>query len=68
MLHDRHGRPAHFLNGDPRIGTGQITVTGEPFACSQWSTEDGPGSLAGSFLEEADPQAGDTANGHVLDD
>ena len=22
-----------FLNGDPRIGTGQITVTGEPFVC-----------------------------------
>ena len=35
-----------FLNGDPRIGTGQITVAGEAFACSQWSIEDGPGVLA----------------------
>lgn len=57
-----------FLNGDPRIGTGQIMVAGEPFVCSQWSIEDGPGILAGSFLQEADPQAGDTANGLQLDD
>ena len=57
-----------FLNGDPRIGTGQITVSGEAFVCSQWSIEDGPGVLAGSFLQEADPQAGDTANGLQLDD
>jgi cysteine-rich repeat protein len=57
-----------FLNGDPRIGTGQITVSGEPFVCEEWSTEDGPGILVGSFLQEADPQAGDTANGLRLDD
>jgi cysteine-rich repeat protein len=58
----------HFLNGDPRIGNGQITISGEAFECSQWSTEDGPGILVGSFLQEADPQAGDTANGLRLDD
>ena len=57
-----------FSNGDPRIGTGQITVTGEPFACAQWSTGDGPGVLVGSFLQEADPNAGDTANGLRFDD
>ncbi len=57
-----------YLNGDPRIGNGQITVAGEPFVCAQWTIEDGPGILAGSFLQEADPQAGDTANGLRLDD
>jgi cysteine-rich repeat protein len=57
-----------FLNGDPRIGTGRITIAGERFDCANWSTEDGPGVLAGSFLQEADPQAGDTANGLRLDD
>ena len=57
-----------FLNGDPRIGDGTIAITGEPFVCSQWTAEDGPGVLVGSFLQEADPQAGDTANGLRLDD
>src|SRR5262249_37089015 len=57
-----------YLNGDPRIGNGQITVSGELFDCAHWSTEDGPGVLVSSFLQEADPQAGDTANGLRLDD
>jgi hypothetical protein len=58
----------YFVNGDPRIGTGAIAVTGENFVCSAWSTEDGPGNLATVFLVEEDPRAGDTANGNVLDD
>ncbi len=58
----------HFLNGNPRIGTGEISITGENFACSAWSTEDGPGQLATTFLVEEDPQAGDTANANLLDD
>jgi cysteine-rich repeat protein len=58
----------HFLNGDPRIGNGEISVSGENFQCSTWSTEDGPGELANIFLIENDPEAGDTANGNVLDD
>jgi hypothetical protein len=33
---------AHYLNGDPRIGTG------ENFTCGAWTTEDGPGKLAGA--------------------
>jgi hypothetical protein len=59
---------AHFVNGNPRIGTGEIAVTGENFTCSAWSTENGPGQLATTFLVEEDPQAGDTANANVLDD
>jgi hypothetical protein len=59
---------AHYLNGDPRIGTGEISVSGENFSCPAWSTEDGPGKLAGAYLMEADPQAGDTANVNLLDD
>lgn len=59
---------AHFLNGNPRIGTGEISVTGENLSCAAWSTEDGPGKLATGFLVEEDPQAGDTANANRLDD
>jgi len=62
------GTEAHYLNGDPRIGTGEISVSGENFSCPAWSTEDGPGKLAGAYLMEADPQAGDTANVNLLDD
>jgi cysteine-rich repeat protein len=59
---------AHYLNGDPRVGTGEISITGENFSCANWSTEDGPGKLATGFLVEDDPQAGDTANANLLDD
>src|SRR5262249_48626919 len=53
---------AHFLNGAPQIGTGEIDVTGQGFSCAAWSTTDGVGNLATAFLVEEDPQAGDTAN------
>jgi cysteine-rich repeat protein len=59
---------AHYLNGNPRVGTGEISITGQNFTCSTWSTEDGPGQLATGFLVEEDPQAGDTANANLLDD
>jgi hypothetical protein len=59
---------AHYLNGDPRVGTGEISITGQNFSCANWSTEDGPGELATGFLVEDDPQAGDTANANLLDD
>src|SRR6185295_2252018 len=29
----------HYLNGDPRIGTGRIAISGSPFACADWSAE-----------------------------
>jgi hypothetical protein len=58
----------HYLNGDPRIGTGEIGYEGENFLCGAWSVEDGAGQLAGTFLTEDDPQAGDTANVLWLDD
>jgi cysteine-rich repeat protein len=58
----------HYLNGDPRIGTGRLALSGEPFVCADWSTENGPGKLAGIFLREDDPQAGDTANATLIDD
>jgi len=50
------------------IGSGAIAVVGENFACRTWAVEDGPGELAMCFLNEEDPQAGDTANANVLDD
>ncbi len=59
---------AHYLNGNPRIGTGEISVTGQDFSCAAWATEDGPGQLATGFLVEEDPQAGDTANANLLVD
>lgn len=59
---------AHYLNGNPRIGNAEMSVSGENFQCSAWSTEDGPGKLATAFLVEEDSDAGDTANGNVLDD
>ncbi len=59
---------AYYLNGDPRIGTGRIAIDGERFDCGAWTVENGRGQLAGAFLIENDPQAGDTANVNVLDD
>ena len=58
----------HYLSGDPRIGTGRLALSGEPFVCADWMTENGPGKLAGVFLMEDDPQAGDTANATLIDD
>jgi len=58
----------HFLNGNPLLGTGEITVTGQDFSCTAWATEEGPGQLATGFLVEEYPQAGDTANANVLVD
>jgi cysteine-rich repeat protein len=52
---------ARFLNAYAQIGTGQISGQGANFVCSQWSTP-GTGALAGAFLIEQAPQAGDTAN------
>jgi cysteine-rich repeat protein len=57
-----------YLNGDPRIGNGAISLSGETFDCGAWTVEDGPGKLVSTFLMEADPQAGDTANANLLDD
>jgi len=51
-----------FLNAHATIGTGEITSAGENFVCAQWSTSPGAGALAGVFLTEEAPQAGDTAN------
>jgi len=59
---------AFFLNGNPKVGSGAIRFGGEPFSCSGWQTTDGPGQLAGTFLVEEDPQAGDTANLALIDD
>ncbi len=58
----------YFLNADVKVGTGAIAFQGENFSCADWSQEDGPGKLAGTFLLEADPLAGDTANVSVIDD
>ncbi len=66
IAHTTGGASAQWLNADVEIGTGQIAVAGEPFACEGWSTENGPGKLAAPFLVEADPQAGDTANAIVI--
>ena len=57
-----------WLNANARIGTGELSFSGENFVCEGWTIEDGPGALAGSFLIENDPQAGDTANISVIDD
>ncbi len=57
-----------WLNADARIGTGQISFSGENFVCEDWTIEDGPGALAGTFMIENFPQAGDTANISVIDD
>ena len=59
---------AYFFNGAPKVGTGQIELQGEPFSCAAWTTTDGPGKLAGTFLVEDDPQAGDVAQLNLLDD
>jgi virginiamycin B lyase len=57
-----------FDNAAALIGPGRIAVSGENFSCAAWTTEDGPGKLAATMLIESAPQAGDTANGAVLDD
>jgi hypothetical protein len=57
-----------FTNANALIGTGSIAISGENFSCAAWTTEDGSGQLATSFLVEQDPQAGDTANANLLDD
>lgn len=59
---------ALFVNGNPKVGTGVIRVSGEPFSCTGWQTTDGPGKLAGTFFVEEDRRAGDLANASVLDD
>jgi len=59
---------ASFLNGNPKVGNGMISAHGEPFECTAWTAEDGPGQLAGTYLVEENPQAGDVANVNVLDD
>jgi len=53
---------ARFLNAHATIGSGEITFAGANFSCAQWSDAAGPGTLAGAFLVEEFPQAGDTAN------
>jgi len=57
-----------LLNPYAQIGTGEIAIAGEPFACSQWTAADGAGVLAGAFLQENAPQAGDVANALRLED
>jgi virginiamycin B lyase len=59
---------AGFTNGAPKIGTGMITQQGEHFSCVAWTTEDGPGKLAGASVFEETNQVGDVANLNVLDD
>ena len=59
---------AGFTNGAPKIATGMMTQRGENFECAAWTTENGPGRLAGGFLFEEVDQAGDVANVNVLDD
>jgi hypothetical protein len=45
-----------------------MTQQGQNFECAAWTTENGPGKLAGGFLFEEVEQAGDVANVNVLDD
>jgi hypothetical protein len=59
---------AYFFNGAPKVGSGEIALSGEPFQCVAWSTTDGRGKLAGTFLVEDDPRAGDVAQVNLLDD
>jgi hypothetical protein len=59
---------AFFINGAPKIGTGRIVGSGEPFSCSSWTVSDGPGRLASTYLVEEEPRAGDVANLNVLGD
>jgi hypothetical protein len=56
------------VNADARIGTGHIAVSGQNFQCGMWSVEHSPGQLAGPFLQENAPEAGDTANVCILHD
>jgi cysteine-rich repeat protein len=58
----------HFVNGDSRVGSGEIALSGERFGCTSWTAEDGSGKLAGVFLMEADSIVGDTANVCLIDD
>ena len=48
------------------VGDGMISA--HPFDCAAWTTTDGPGMLAGTYLVEENPQAGDVANANLLDD
>ncbi len=59
---------ASFENGNTKVGDGTITAHGEPFSCTAWSTENGAGQLAGAYLVEENPDAGDVANVNLLDD
>ena len=59
---------AGFTNGAPKIGNGTMTQHGQNFDCVTWSTENGPGKLAATYLFEDVEEAGDTANANVLDD
>jgi len=59
---------AFFINGAPKIGTGRILGSGEPFSCPSWTVTDGPGRLAATYLVEEDPRAGDVANLNVIGD
>ncbi len=59
---------ASFLNGQPKVGDGVISASGENFDCAAWTTEDGTGQLVGTYLVEENPQAGDVANVNQLDD
>jgi hypothetical protein len=59
---------AFFVNGAPKIGTGRIEGSGEPFDCTSWAVTDGPGQLVMTYLVEEDRRAGDVANLNVLGD
>ena len=38
-----------------------MTRSSENFDCATWTIENGPGQLAGEYLVEENPQAGDVA-------
>lgn len=59
---------ARFTNANPKVGDAMLALQGEAFTCAGWRTTDGPGQLAGAYLQEENPQAGDVANINVLDD
>jgi hypothetical protein len=59
---------ARFTNANPKIAEASIEGQGEPFNCPTWKMTDGPGRLAGAYLQEENDQAGDVANVNVIDD
>jgi cysteine-rich repeat protein len=59
---------AYFTNANPKVGDAMIALQGEPFSCAGWRMTDGPGQLAGAYLQEENDQAGDVANINVIDD